>query len=117
MRFIAPLLSASVFTLALAASLGALAQSATDATKADSAMASPGADDMTEGEVRKIDKENKKITIKHGEIKNLEMPGMTMVFQLKDPSVLDTLKAGDKVKFRAEKSGGTLMVTQIQAAN
>ena len=45
----------------------------------------------------------------HGEIKNLEMPGMTMVFQVKDPTVLDTLKTGDKVKFRAEKAGGGLI--------
>ena len=45
--------------------------------------------EMTDGEVRNIDKETKKITLKHGEIKNLEMPGMTMVFQVKDPAMLD----------------------------
>jgi Cu(I)/Ag(I) efflux system protein CusF len=70
--------------------------------------------EMTEGEVRKIDKANKKITIKHGEIKNLDMPGMTMVFQVKDPVMLDTLKSGDKVKFRVEKEGGALVITEIQ---
>ena len=69
---------------------------------------------MTDGEVRKIDKENKKITLKHGEIKNLDMPGMTMVFQVKDPAMLDTVKAGDKVMFKAEKSGGAIVVTEIQ---
>ena len=69
---------------------------------------------MTEGEIRKIDKANKKITIKHGEIKNLEMPGMTMVFQVKDPVMLDKVKAGDKVKFRAEKAGSALVVTDIE---
>lgn len=72
--------------------------------------------DMTEGEVKKIDKSTNKITLKHGDIKNLDMPGMTMVFKVKDPSVLDTLKAGDKVKFKAEKAEGALFVTDIQVA-
>ena len=71
---------------------------------------------MTDGEVRKIDKENRKITLKHGEIKNLEMPGMTMVFQVKDPAMLDMVKAGDKVMFKAEKANGALVVTEIQPA-
>jgi Cu(I)/Ag(I) efflux system periplasmic protein CusF len=72
--------------------------------------------DMAEGEIRKVDMENKKITIKHGEIKNLDMPGMTMVFQVKDPALLDKVKAGDKVRFKAEKAGGAIVVTDIQAA-
>lgn len=69
---------------------------------------------MTDGEVRKIDKENKKVTLKHGEIKNLEMPGMTMVFQVKDPAMLDLVKAGDKVMFKAEKAHGAMLITEIQ---
>lgn len=72
--------------------------------------------DMTEGEIRKVDKDNKKITIKHGDIKNLDMPGMTMVFQVKDPAMLDSVKAGDKVRFVAEKLSGALVVTDIQLA-
>ena len=72
--------------------------------------------DMAEGEIRKVDLETKKITIKHGEIRNLDMPGMTMVFQVKDPALLDTVKAGDKVRFRAEKAGGAIVVTDIQPA-
>lgn len=71
---------------------------------------------MADGEIRKVDMESKKITIKHGEIKNLDMPGMTMVFQVKDPAMLDKIKAGDKVKFSAEKSGGAIVVTDIQPA-
>ncbi|MFA6179936.1 MAG: copper-binding protein, partial [Candidatus Methylopumilus sp.] len=63
-------------------------------------------EEMSKGEIRKIDKATKKITIKHGEIKNLDMPGMTMVFQVKDPAMLDNVKPGDKVKFSAERSGG-----------
>jgi Cu/Ag efflux protein CusF len=72
--------------------------------------------EMTEGIIRKIDLANKKITIKHGEIKNLDMPGMTMVFQIKDPVMLDTVKAGENVKFRVEKIGGALVITDIQTS-
>ena len=70
--------------------------------------------DMADGEIRKVDMDNKKITIKHGEIKNLDMPGMTMVFQVKDPAMLTAIKTGDKVRFKAEKSGGAMVVTEIQ---
>ena len=70
---------------------------------------------MTEGEVRKIDKQAKKITLKHGDIKNLDMPGMTMVFQVKDAALLDKVKAGDKVSFTAEKVDGDIVVTAIEA--
>ena len=59
--------------------------------------------------------DTKKITLKHGEIKNLGMPGMTMVFQVKDPAMLDKVKAGDKVRFKAEKIGGAFIVTQIES--
>lgn len=79
------------------------------------AMAAP-AGDMTEAEVRKVDMENKKITLKHGDIKNLDMPGMTMVFQVKDPALLNKVKAGDKIRFRAEKSNGALVVTVIETS-
>lgn len=71
---------------------------------------------LTDGEVRKVDKDAKKITIKHGEIRNLDMPGMTMVFQVKDAALLDGVKAGDRVKFVAEKAGGAIVVTDIQLA-
>ena len=71
--------------------------------------------DMSDGEVRKIDKETKKITLKHGEIKSLDMPPMTMVFQVKDPAMLDTVKPGDKVKFAVEMVGTSMVVTAISA--
>lgn len=66
-----------------------------------------------DGEVRKIDKEAGKITLKHGPIPNLDMPGMTMVFRVKDPAMLDSVKAGDKVRFSAEKVAGALTVIQL----
>jgi Cu(I)/Ag(I) efflux system periplasmic protein CusF len=69
---------------------------------------------MTEGEVRKVDKDNQKLTLKHGEIKNLDMPPMTMVFGVKDPSVLDKLNVGDKVQFLAASEAGKFVVTEIQ---
>jgi Cu(I)/Ag(I) efflux system periplasmic protein CusF len=71
---------------------------------------------MADGEVRKVDKDAKKITIKHGPLPNLDMPAMTMVFQVKDPAMLEQVKAGDKVKFQAEKLGGAFTLTKIEPA-
>jgi Cu(I)/Ag(I) efflux system protein CusF len=73
-----------------------------------------GASTLAEGEVRKVDKDAKKITLKHGPIPSLDMPAMTMVFQVKDPGMLEKVKAGDKVKFSAEKVGGAYTVTRIE---
>jgi Cu/Ag efflux protein CusF len=70
--------------------------------------------DMTTGEVRKVDKDNGKLTLRHEEIKNLDMPPMTMVFTVKDPTMLTPLKAGDKVKFSAAREGGKIVVTDIR---
>ena len=69
---------------------------------------------LTEGEVRKVDKETGKITLRHGAIDNLGMPPMTMVFKAQDPAMLDQVKAGDKVKFAAEQVGGQYTVTRIE---
>jgi Cu(I)/Ag(I) efflux system protein CusF len=69
---------------------------------------------LTDGEVRKIDKETGKLTIKHGEIKHLEMPPMTMVFVARDKSMLDMVKAGDKVRFMVLHENGQMIVTDIQ---
>ena len=69
---------------------------------------------MTDGEVRRIDRETKKITLRHGPIVNLGMPAMTMVFQVKDPAMLEQVKTGDQVLFEAEKTGGAYVVTHIR---
>lgn len=69
---------------------------------------------MADGEVRKIDKAQAKITLRHGPIANLDMPGMTMVFKVADPKMLDTLNEGDKVKFSADKVNGAITVTAIE---
>jgi len=71
---------------------------------------------MTEAEVRKVDKDAKKLTLKHGEIKNLDMPPMTMVFRVKDESMLDSVKAGDKVKVAVDMVGGKMTVMKIEPA-
>ena len=72
--------------------------------------------EMTDAEVRKVDKEGGKLTLKHAEIKNLDMPAMTMVFVVKDKAMLDTLKAGDKIKFKAINDAGKYTVTEMQMA-
>jgi Cu(I)/Ag(I) efflux system protein CusF len=71
---------------------------------------------MTAGEVRKVDKEAGKITLRHEPIASLDMPAMTMVFRVSDPKMLDTVKVGDKVAFSAEKVGGQFTVTRMQPA-
>ncbi len=70
--------------------------------------------DVALGEVRKIDNEAGKVTLKHGAIKNLDMPGMTMVFLVKHSALLDHVQLGDKVKYKAISEGGQLIVTAIQ---
>lgn len=68
---------------------------------------------LSDGEIRKIDRDAQKITIRHGPIENLDMSPMTMVFQVKDPGLLDRAKTGDKIRFVAERSGGAYFVTRI----
>jgi len=100
-------------TLLLAAALAMMP--AAFATSHEPAGASTAASaPATEGEVRKIDRDAKKITIKHGEIANLGMPPMTMVFVARDPALLDKVKVGDSVRFTAEKVEGVIAVTRIE---
>ena len=73
-------------------------------------------DDKVAGEVRKVDRDNQKITIKHGEIKSFDMPPMTMVFTVKDPVLLDAAKPGDKVRFGVAREDGKFVVTAIEVA-
>ncbi len=108
------------FGVALAAPLAAMAggdHGHAGHGKPAATAATSAAADMVDGEVRKVDKAAAKVTLKHGEIKSLEMPGMTMVFQVKDPAMLDAVKAGDKVRFKAEKAGSSFVVTELAPAN
>jgi Cu/Ag efflux protein CusF len=70
---------------------------------------------ISEGEIRKVDKDAGRVTIKHGPLTNLDMPAMTMVFRVKEPAMLDQVKPGDAIRFRAEKIGGNYTVTELQA--
>ena len=71
---------------------------------------------LVDGEVRKIDKEQGKVTLRHGPISNLDMPAMTMVFKVADAKMLDAVKEGDNVRFAADKVNGTITVTALQVA-
>jgi Cu/Ag efflux protein CusF len=69
--------------------------------------------EWVEGEVRRVDAVNAKVTVKHGEIKDLKMPPMTMVFSLKDPEWVKKLKPGQGIRFQAKDLGGGKL--QIEA--
>ena len=69
-----------------------------------------------DGEIRKVDKDAGKVTIKHGPLTNLDMPAMTMVFRTKDPTMLDKVKVGDAIRFKADKIDGVFIVTEYQPA-
>ncbi|MGM9425384.1 copper-binding protein [Hydrogenophaga sp. MI9] len=71
---------------------------------------------QVDAEIRKIDTAAGKVTLRHGDIPNLDMPGMTMVFQVKDPAQLADLKVGDKVRFRADRIKGAYTAVDIVPA-
>jgi Cu(I)/Ag(I) efflux system protein CusF len=102
-----------VTALALAA-VPALAQHTGHGTAKPAAAATAG--EMSDGEVRRIDKARGTVLLKHGEIRNLNMGGMTMSFKFKDPKMAEQFKEGDKVKFTAEQKGEDLIVTSIRKA-
>lgn len=68
----------------------------------------------SEGEVRKVDLQQGKVTLRHGPLVNHDMPPMTMVFTAADPKMLEGVKQGDKVRFTADKKDGTYVVTAIE---
>lgn len=99
MKRLVTLSALSVLAAGVLASAGALAQVA-----------------MTEGSVEKIDQAAGKITLNHGPIKNLDMEAMKMVFRVKEASMLDGLKVGQKVKFEADRVNGQITVMRIEKA-
>jgi Cu/Ag efflux protein CusF len=68
-----------------------------------------------DGEVIKVDKPQRRITLKHGPIKNIDMPAMSMTFRLANPAWADSVKVGDKVKFEADKVNGYFTITKLDA--
>lgn len=108
MKFFPAVMTAVLFAI----SQGAIANSDTVEKKPSSAT-SERAVSLTDGEIKKVDKDAGRVTIKHGPLENLGMPGMTMVFGVTDVSVLQSLKAGDKIKFAAGKVDGRIVVTEL----
>ena len=106
--------------LALACAMGAVstasAQEHAHGSHGDHAAqpAAPAA--LVDAEVKKVDRETGKITLRHGELKNLSMPGMTMVFRVRDAAMLEGVKAGDQVRFSADRVDGAITVVQLQPA-
>jgi Cu/Ag efflux protein CusF len=110
MKSIAP----ALFLIVLGLPAAAIAQVSADRpAAAGSAADSPA---LADGEVRQVDRETGRITLRHGPIPSLDMPPMSMVFRVKNPGLLDGVKPGDKVKFRAEKAGSQYFVTHIEPA-
>ncbi len=109
-------LAISSLLISITLSAPAWAQQKADEHSGHHAASSPtaSADDMTDAEVRKVDVDTAKITLKHADIKNLEMPAMTMVFSVRDKAMLEKVKAGDKVKFKAINEAGKFTVTDLQ---
>ena len=98
-----------------AAPAAAAADSHSSHHPAAAASTAPQAE-LSEGEITRWDPRTLRLTLKHGEIKNLEMPPMTMVFRVADASVVGDLKPGDKVRFRAEQISGAYHVQRIEKA-
>ena len=107
-------LSTVAFTLAFLSSPVIRADDAHHGVKEQAVAKTAGT--LTNAEVRRVDKAARKITLKHEEIKSLDMPPMTMVFQVSDPAMLDKVKVGDRVKFAAEDLSGAITVTALEIA-
>ena len=113
MHIIQKITTATALAMGIALPVSSMAQTTMDHSKMDM---SQTATSMTEGEVKKVDLDVGKVTIKHGPIKHMDMPGMTMVFTAKDKGLLANVKPGDKIQFMVVSEGGKMVVTEIQAA-
>lgn len=107
--------------LAAALALATLGANAQQASPADHSAHHPAPSAAAEapqsqGEVRRIDLAQGKVTLRHGPLVNLDMPAMTMVFVVPDKKLLEGLKEGDKVRFTAAKDNGAYVVKEIQPA-
>ena len=109
MNFKALIVSAAIASLAPWAAIAASDAPVAGAPSTATATSTAG---YSDGEVKKVDAEQGKVTLKHGPIDNLGMPGMTMVFRA-DAAVLAKVKPGDKVRFKADKVDGAIKVTEL----
>ena len=88
-----------------------------DGAPSSSTSAAKDSQELSEGEVKRWDARSQKVTLRHGELKNLNMPPMTMVFTLQDMSQASQIKVGEKVRFRAEQVNGAFVVTHLEAVD
>lgn len=115
MKSCIPVTTAFLATLLMAMPM-AMAQTDHSAHHGEVGAASEAATRLAEGTVKKIDKSAGKLTIAHGPLVALDMPAMTMAFRAAEPGLLDQVKVGDRIRFEAEKVGGTLTVTSLEVA-
>ncbi len=112
MNAIKKILAISAVALGLGLPMSSFAQASTEPAKMEASQTAS----WTNGEIRKIDLDNGKVTIKHEDIESLDMPAMTMVFTAKDKSLLSNLTRGDKVQFMVVSEGGKMLITDIRPA-
>lgn len=101
-------------TLLSAALLSPAARAASHGTPPAPASAPVASAEMTDAEVRKVDRDTGKLTLKHADIKSLDMPAMTMVFQVRNKAMLDKLQPGTRIQFKAANEGGKFVVTELK---
>lgn len=102
--------------LALALSFGMATAGAQTTPATPAAATSASTAELSSGEVVRWDPRTQKVTLRHGPIKNLDMPGMTMVFKLEDAAAASLMQPGAKVRFRAEQVQGAYVVTRVETA-
>ena len=107
------LLVAGLFAAGIGMPMAALASTGHDHGHGHGQAHAPSAKTMADGMVKKVDRQAGRVTISHGPLPN-GMPAMTMAFGVKNPAWLDQLKAGDKIRFGMEDTGGALTVTRIE---
>ncbi len=73
--------------------------------------------EWTKGEIRRIDIDNKKITIRHQEIKSLDMPEMSMVFQVENAALLQGYSVNERIEFIAEMKDKKYLLKEIRKSN
>ena len=101
------------FALTVAICLAMMVPFAVSAQAVSAPVITSAETSMTAGVVRKLDIEQKKITLKHEAIENLGMPPMTMVFRLEKASLIAKVNLGDRVMFRAEQINGAFVVKAL----
>lgn len=109
-----PALTPATLALCVLALLPCAARAADPGHQHPATAAAPAAAEWTEGEVRRVDKPQGRLTLRHGPLPQLGMPGMTMVFRVAEPSMLDRVGGGDRVRFQAQRVNGVVTVTRLE---